>query len=445
MARLNGQIPGTCTEKLSARRPFFMQITPRPRSHSHRASRHAVWRLPKKMAVGTYICSPIPQRARRHGGSSGGRPVVHAGGKQAACGRAGSGARIGVGEMALFKPISLPLRSFSSLSTMLGLVLNFHQAKNLFGKVGRVSRGRYQHTRCQVLTWPVEMSRPVVGCVGPLAPGASLGVWIRPLPMKLDDGARSPSDTGGLVVGGAMTTDVKAKPRTRSPRLRRTPTQRDLAVNALGWSSSPVPADPATECRVNQRETRDGDIRHYIACSYPEFGIGSERTRHRRGQAPLAPRGDRRRGGRSGRSLAHRRTGPWRQLHATRIPPGPGPCLVLAVGLFGRCRGKSYRMGVIRPGWGWCGGAMGKRQELPGATQPGHPASALRVSTPTRRRSPFAVRSSNPRPAPAPAAASHCRLAPAAASRSRPALLGFPAYRYTRVLALPISTCQYVL
>ena len=67
--------------------------------------------------------------------------------------------------MALFKPHMLPLRSVRSLSTMLGLVLNSNQAKNLFGKVARVSRGRYQdtmpttHLLC-LLTWLSLVSSP---------------------------------------------------------------------------------------------------------------------------------------------------------------------------------------------------------------------------------------------------------------------------------------------
>ena len=88
-----------------------------------------------------------------------------------------------------------------------------------------------------------------------------------------------------------MTTDVKAKPRTSSPRFPRTPTQRDLAVMPPAHRSSPVPADPATECRLNQRETRGGDIRHYTACSYPEFARSGRPIDGGKRQQRLAPAG----------------------------------------------------------------------------------------------------------------------------------------------------------
>ena len=40
-----------------------------------------------------------------------------------------------------------------------------------------------------------------------------------------------------------------------------------MSFEAVAGDGIPVPIDagPGTECRVNQRETRNGDIRHYIA------------------------------------------------------------------------------------------------------------------------------------------------------------------------------------
>ena len=66
-----------------------------------------------------------------------------------------------------------------------------------------------------------------------------------------------------------------------------------MSFEAVAGDGIPVPIDagPGTECRVNQRETRGGDIRHCTACSYPEFARSGRPIDGGKRQQRLAPAG----------------------------------------------------------------------------------------------------------------------------------------------------------
>ena len=162
--------------------------------------------------------------------------------------------------------------------------------------------------------------------------------------------APSPEGGGGADLGRQMKSSERAKPRTSSPQFRRTPTQRDLAVGAGAGGGVRIGADPATECRLNQRETRGGDIRHYTACSYPEFARSGRPIDGGKRQQRLVP--------------AAQWTGgpqaPGRMLELSHIEhlfdSRLWPCLC-SVGLLVRCGGFFRGAARCWPGQGHLGGA----------------------------------------------------------------------------------------
>ena len=125
-----------------------------------------------------------------------------------------------------------------------------------------------------------------------------------------------------------------------------------MSFEAVAGDGIPVPIDagPGTECRVNQRETRGGEIRHYIACSYPEFARSGRPIDGGKRQQRLAP--------------AAQWTGdpqaPERMLELSHIEHLFGsrlrPCLC-SVGLLVRCGGFFRGAARCWPGQGHLGGA----------------------------------------------------------------------------------------
>ena len=88
-----------------------------------------------------------------------------------------------------------------------------------------------------------------------------------------------------------MTTDVKAKPRTSSPRFRRTPTQRDLAVGAGAGGGVRIGADPAIGPSLFHGKQERPDNTASAACSYPEFARSGRPIDGGKRQQRLAPAG----------------------------------------------------------------------------------------------------------------------------------------------------------
>ena len=86
-----------------------------------------------------------------------------------------------------------------------------------------------------------------------------------------------------------MTTDVKAKPRTGSPRFRRTPTQRDLAVGAGAGGGVRIGADPAIGPSLFHAKQERPDNTASAACSYPEFARSGRPIDGGKRQQRLAP------------------------------------------------------------------------------------------------------------------------------------------------------------